>query len=132
MTIKDDIRLGLLITEFRMRFPFLSIAFFDKPHKEGMSSHSANRLSPEQLIGEVRQVRATGFFQLDEQQKTGDFERMFSDIYGLHVQTYRLCGERWVETWGTDNWALGEQNHRGKLAANAKAEQIPKSFQSKL
>jgi len=113
-----------------MRFPFLSIAFFDRPHREGMSSHSANRLSPEQLIGEVRQERTTGFFQLDDQQKTGDFERMLSDVYGLHAQIYRLSGERWIETWGTDNWTLGEQNHRGKLAATTKSDQIPTSFKS--
>lgn len=115
MRIRDDIRLGALQGEFRTRFPYLKIEFYSEPHREGMSSAEDSRLVHDQLIGEARTTGATGFFKLDPEQRTTDFEEMFRAVYGLNVQVFRSSKGHWLQTWATDTWSLGEQNRRGEL-----------------
>lgn len=117
MRIRDDIRLGTLQEEFRRQFPFLKIEFYAESHRMGMGSPERARLSPDLLIGEVRQNNTTGHFCLDDQQRTADFEEMLSAVYGLHVQVFRRSRGRWLQTWATDSWTLGEQNKRGEVMA---------------
>lgn len=117
MRIRDDIRLAVLQNEFRARFPYLKIEFYAEPHREGMGSAESTRLYPEQLVGEVRTEGTTGFFKLDPEQRTTDFEEMLQSVYGLNVQVFRRSRGRWLQTWATDTWSLGEQNRRGELMA---------------
>lgn len=117
MRIRDDIKLAALQSEFHTRFPYLKIEFYAEPHREGMGSAESTRLYPEQLVGEVRTSGATGFFKLDAEQRTTDFEEMLQAVYGLNVQVFRRSRGRWLQTWATDTWSLGEQNRRGELMA---------------
>jgi len=117
MRIRDDIRLAALQKEFNNRFPYLKIEFYAESHRMGMGSAESTRLSPRQAIGSVRLTGTTGFFKLDPEQRTIDFEEMLQTVYGLNVQVFRRSRGRWLQTWATDTWSLGEQNRRGELMA---------------
>ncbi len=115
MIIRDDIRLSALQREFNERFPALKIEFYRRPHQLGEGSNETHRLSPRLTVGNARVEGGTGQFVLDGSQKTGDFEQMLREIYGLNVQVFRRSYHRWLQTWATDVWTLDEQNRRGAI-----------------
>ena len=114
MLIMDNRRLIELQAEFNRQFPYLKIEFYDLPHAEGAGSPERERLDPNQKVGDVRQNHHEGYINVDGHLKVSALEQLFEHLFGLHVQVFRKAGSRWLQTWASDIWTLGEQNHRGQ------------------
>lgn len=120
----EDIR-----EKFSSFFPFLKIEFYKKPHYWYEDSPEENIYPVDKKIGEIRKQHAHGELQIHSWYKTGDLEQAFRKKFGLHVQVFRLEGNKWIQTAGTDKLDLAELNEIAKNSTavyrqgmNSKAE----------
>jgi len=105
----EDIR-----DKFNTFFPFLKIEFFEHPHHWYEDSLDKTPYSIDKKIGEIRKQHAHGELEIHSWNKTGDMEQTFRKKFGLHVQVFRMEGNNWIQTAGTDKLDLAEQNEIGK------------------
>lgn len=115
MQIHNSKQLKELQAEFNNTFPYLKIEFFSQPHEEGEGSDEKDLLDNQLTVGEVRKKNMAGFLSLNKDMPVGIFEQIFQSSFDLHVQVYRKSHGRWLQTWASDLWTLGEQNNRGKV-----------------
>ena len=115
MQIYNTRQLIELQEEFKNTFPFLKIEFFSLPHENGEGSDEKNLLDNQLTIGEVRKKNIAGFLSLNGDMPVGVFEKLFESSFELNVQVYRKSHGKWLQTWASDVWTLGEQNNRSKI-----------------
>jgi hypothetical protein len=97
-------------------YPFLEIEFYDEQHKYEEASSSKRLLQHDKIIGDIRKKHKGGIMRIYSWQKTGDIEQKFRRLYDLNVQIFRRQGDRWIQTAGSDELTLGEQNEIGYKA----------------
>ena len=107
-------KLNEINSAFTKVYPFLKLEFFSKPHKWQESSSVVQLLQQDLTILEVtHSLLCSGFIELHYWQKTGIVEMMFLQQFNLSVQVYRKNGDHWIQTSGTDELTLEEQNEAG-------------------
>ncbi len=116
LEINDAKTIADIREEFTKAYPFLCIEFYDAPHDVGETTSGRHLLPHEKMIGEVRRQQAPGLLEIYPQYKTGDVEQNFKMLHGLHVQIFRRRGDSWIQTAGTDELTLEEQNEIGYSA----------------
>jgi hypothetical protein len=103
---------------FTKVYPFLKLEFFSKSHKWQESSSSKDLLQQDQTVSEVtHSFLCSGFIEIHYWQKTGIIEMKFLQQFNLSVQVYRKNGDSWIQTSGTDELTLEEQNEAGMKAS---------------
>ena len=112
MKIANDRKLKNLQEDFQKAFPYLKIEFYKSSHQYGEETPKEEVLSHDLLLSEVRTMDNYGILPLDGNQKTIEFEKLLTKLYGLNVQVFRKSYGKWLQTWATDNWTLQEQNDR--------------------
>ena len=115
MQIYNTKQLKILQEEFKNTFPFLKIEFFSISHEIREGSDEKYLLDNELTVGEVREKNIAGFLSLNEDMPVGVFEKLFESSFELNVQVYRKSHGKWLQTWASDVWTLGEQNNRSKI-----------------
>lgn len=114
--INDAKTLASVNEAFSEYYPFLGIAFFGSPHHWQESSSQKQRLPYDKKIGEIRKHHLPGVIEIHSWQKTGTVEQEFRRRFGLNIQVLRRHGDSWVQTAGTDELTLEEQNEIGRNA----------------
>ncbi|MBS1933709.1 MAG: hypothetical protein JST96_06895 [Bacteroidetes bacterium] len=112
--IDDNRTIGEIRDQFSAYFPFLKIEFFRKPHSWQQSSSLKDILPHTIKLHEIRKKHQPGFIEIHSIQKTGAVEQEFERHFGLHVQVFRKNRDSWIQTAGTDEISLEEQNQIGK------------------
>jgi hypothetical protein len=103
---------------FARAYPFLKLEFFSKSHKWQESSSVLQLLQQDQTVSEVTyNSLCSRFIEIHYWQKTGAIEMMFLTQFNLYVQVYRKNGDNWIQTSGTDELTLEEQNEAGMKAS---------------
>ena len=117
MTIKiDDTKHIEKISQlFNRYFPFLKLSFYTKSHDNQEESLANQQITQNKRISEIRKSHFSGNIQLHYWQKTGSVEQEFKDRFGLFVQIFRRHGSSWIQTVGTDDLTLEEQNEIGMI-----------------
>lgn len=110
---------------FSVSFPYLKLEFFDKPHGWGEKSSEAHCYDPSYRLSTV----CTGYFEEGEivakpWAKAGEIESFLSERFGLYSQVYRRNGSGWIQTAGTDDLTLFEQNEIGKESVTEHHENL--------
>jgi len=119
MVITDNKKLRDIQNEFNKVFPFLKIEFYSGAHHSGEGSHIEDRLNPESLLKDIREIHSKEGLVIREEMKVSEFEKSFLQKYGLNVQVFRKSGNLWMQTTATDFWTLMEQNRKGSSSTNA-------------
>lgn len=119
LEINDTKTIENICNQFSDYYPFLRIEFYNKPHKYGEASFDQHLLPHNKVINEIRKQHKNGVLKIHPWHKTGAVEQKFKKLYDLHVQIFRRQGDRWIQTAGTDELSLKEQN---KIAFNAAQE----------
>ncbi len=114
--INDNSKIEAVCNAFMQRYPFLKIEFYNQPHGWQESTSYKHLLPHDKTIGEVRNKHNPGALEIHASQKTGIVEQEFNKRFGLNVQVFRRHGDAWVQTAGTDELTLEEQNETGKNA----------------
>ena len=120
----EDIR-----KEFSEYYPFLSIEFYDEPHKSGEISSYKHLLPHNKTIRDIRRKHNPGMLEIHSWHKTGIVEQEFKRLYGLNVQILRRQGDAWIQTAGTDELSLEEQNEIGRNATQDVLHGTDRSFE---
>ena len=103
--------------KFNRLYPYLKIEFFSKPHGWSQRTGDAFRFNPDFRIHTIQKKDvALRTLSLHPWEKTGDVEQELGEHYGLYVQIFRRQGYHWIETAGTDELTLDEQNEIGKTS----------------
>jgi len=118
MQIYSTRQLKELQADFKRSFPYLKIEFFSQPHEIGEESDEAHLLNNCLTIGELTDQKTKGCLALNSDLQVGLFEKEMEQSFGLYIQVYRKSHGKWLQTWATDIWTLGEQNHRSKVLGN--------------
>lgn len=114
LEVNDEKTIKELQHDFRKRFPFLKIEFFNNKDRDNNGKNGKKIIPSNKRIGEVRSLHRKGKIHIDSLVKVGDFEKSFKDTFGFEVQVYRKSGNDWIQTTVTDHWTLGEENKTGK------------------
>ena len=112
--INDTKTLEEVSKSFSENFPFLKIEFYDEAHHWQEQSSRKHMLPHNKTIGEVRKKHNPGAMEIHNWQKTGKVEQEFRKLFGLNVQLFRQEGDLWVQTAGTDELSIEEQNEIGR------------------
>lgn len=118
MTIKihDNITLAEINDHFTRYYPFLKLEFYHHTHTIQEQSSGPDICSKHLKAREVSKIHFNGLLKFHYWQKTGVVEQEFRKKAGLHVQIFRKNGDDWVQTVGTDELTLEEQNEAGMKA----------------
>jgi glycerol-3-phosphate O-acyltransferase len=112
--INPNKKLKDINSAFTKVYPFLKLEFFSMSHKWQESSSVIQMLEQDQSVSEVtNSSHNSGFIEIHYWQKTGVLEMMFLQQFNLSVHVYRKNGDNWIQTSGTDELTLEEQNEEG-------------------
>jgi hypothetical protein len=110
---------------FRQELPFLKIMFLNKSHGWGQTIGKAHRYNSSLNLKALKCKAKNVTLCFHPGTKTGDVERIFEEELGLHVQIYRNEKDRSIETAGTDDFTLTEQNEIGWHQISQSGGQLP-------
>lgn len=116
LEIRDSKTVEELRKEFSEYYPFLCLEFYDQPHQLQEATPVRHRYRHDRTLGQIRGVYEPGFIEIQPERKTGEVEQEFINRHGLFVQILRHHGDAWVQTAGTDELTLEEQNELGRKA----------------
>ena len=105
---------GEIRQQFAAVFPFLTIRFCDKPHRQGEEIKKGHWFADKIRLSSVQKRQSDLPLQIHPWQQTGYVEKAFEDVFGLHAQIFRREDDRWIQTAGTDELTLEEQNAIGR------------------
>ena len=114
LSIDDNKTIGDLQDRFNECFPFLKIEFYDVRHKWQKISPSADVISLDKKIGEIRKNHNSGIFEIKSWYKTGKVEQDFRHLFGLYVQIFFIENGEWVQSVSADDLTLGYLNETGE------------------
>lgn len=100
--------------QFSTTYPFLCIRFCDQSHQEGEEIVHADWYAPGVRLAEKSKNAVNRELAIHPWHRTADVELAFEKSFGLPVQIFRKEGDRWIQTAGTDELTLDEQNTIGR------------------
>lgn len=107
-TIKD------IQQEFQKAYPFLDIRFSDRPHEFGTATNKGHWYDADKRLFDITEISGPGYVYIQPWSKTWDVEEQFKTRFKLYPQIFRKEDDQWVQTAGTDDFTLEEQNEIGK------------------
>ena len=116
LEIDESTRLVDLQKYFSASFPFLKLVFFKELQPMNGERKKIDLIDSKGLINSLRTNKKEVFLEIHYWQKTETVEKLFRDKAGLYVKIRRKQGEHWIETSGTDDLTLEEQNDIGRKA----------------
>ena len=117
LEIDNEKKLSQLNNIFNTKYPFLKLEFYDQPHAWQEESSSKHILNKTMTVGEATPLNLnSGIIEIHFWQKTGLIEKIFKNKFGLFVQIFRQHGDKWVQSVGTDELTLEQQNEAGSAA----------------
>ena len=116
--IHPDKKLKDISKSFSHVYPYLKLEFFSKHHQWQESTSKHHILNQDLSVSEVTgNNHLSGYIEIHYWQKTGIVELNFQKQFNLSVQIYRKYDDHWVQSSGTDELTLEEQNESGMMAA---------------
>ena len=110
---------------FNALYPYLKLEFFS--FREG----SEEKFSRENLVDDLNMTlhqlgngKEGAYIRVNGNIRTGQFEDMFKEKFGVHVQVFRKTGTSWLETSQTDDWTLDEQDKAGMESSSVNSKDI--------
>lgn len=102
--------------KFRKAFSHLKIEFYRSAHHPEEGNRKQDQYLHNITLQEMSDCKEPLVLTLDPDMRTADFERLFEQHYGLHVQVFRQQRGTWLQTTHSDALSLREQNERGLQA----------------
>lgn len=92
-------------------FPNLTIAFYQKAHKQFAPSDDRYLYKGAERIGNIRSNHNQGAFEIKSWYSVARVEKELKEKYGLHAQVFRVAPDgQAVQTTLSDAFTLKEQN----------------------
>lgn len=118
IAIEPQKKLSEISNAFSAVYPFLKLEFFSKPHGWLESSDWSKIINKNMTVAEANNNHSdSGYIEIHYWQKTGTVEFKFLKQFNLSVQIYRKFNDHWIQTSGTDDLSLEEQNESGMISS---------------
>lgn len=102
--------------EFQKTFSHLKPEFFKKFHQESEQYAKSEAYKHIVKMSEILGHNNEFVITIDDQMTTEQFEAMFEEKYGIHVQLLRLQKDNWLVTTTSQELTLAQQNAKGIAA----------------
>ena len=102
--------------KFRQAFSHLKIEFYRSAHLPEEGNRKQDQYLHNVTLQEMSGREEPIVLTLDPNMPTADFERLFEQQYGLHIQVFRQQRGTWLQTTHSDALSLKQQNERGLQA----------------
>ena len=99
---------------FSSLFPYLQIKFYSKAHEHFEGSQKKYEINDIVPISSLNGGMERCVFYFDSEYTVEEFETLFEEKLGLHVQVFRKSGDIYQQTTRTDHWTLEKQNKKGE------------------
>ncbi|MBP6812944.1 MAG: hypothetical protein KA138_15555 [Saprospiraceae bacterium] len=118
LNIASDKTMGQVQDEFTSFFPNLKLVFFTKAHDAYKGSPAKFLISGHDTLLSTMSARvpASAVLLMELEMPVWQFERLFENEYGLHVQVFRRSGNTWLETSVSDDLTLEEQEAKAEAS----------------
>lgn len=131
--INEHTLLSEIRRSFKSEFPYLDIAFFEKPHQTGAANAKAMMLEYNLTAGVAGDAHKTGSLLFEKNQTIAEIEKHFEAQFGLHVQILRKSGGVYLQTTTSDGVSLSALNEDAKIAAEFKPDESePEDYHEQL
>lgn len=117
LLIDDSLRINDVQERFSMCFPKLKIEFCKKRHHWEAVCPERDIISPDCLIGGIRETHNPGTMEIKSRDKVGEVEKRLRERFGLNAQIFYKSGQRWIQTGKSDNLTIGELQDKSYLRA---------------
>ena len=114
LSVTPNTKLSEMKNTFHQGYPFLKLEFYKKSHAWQEGNAVADLLDENLTVADVVDNCKPGFIEIHYWQKTGIIEAKFNNMFGLYAQIFRKKGDDWIQTAGTDEFTLEQQNESGK------------------
>ena len=114
LTIKGNLTIQQVQSNFSAAFPYLKLEFFDAPYKSNVALTRDKVIKHDRKLADIKRMHTEGTIAINPADKVGDFENNMWKQFGLSVQVFRKSGNLWIETSLTDSWTRERQNQEGK------------------
>lgn len=115
--IRNSMRLGEIQEMFHEAYPYLKMEFCRRPHSPGEMVGKQHLYGSRTRVGDLNKLAEPTEIMMDPWRTTGQLEEQFQNQLGLCPQIWRLQGDHWYQTAGTDVLTLFEQNDIGRQYA---------------
>ena len=130
LEIDDRRRLSEIADIFSAYYPFLKLEFYKHPHQWQEESELNDIIPQNTLIGDVRNIHKMTSVDIYFWNKVGTIEQAFKNKAGLNIQIFRRHSSKWIQTLGTDEITLEEQNNIGRKATEDDLHGTDRKFES--
>jgi hypothetical protein len=121
LEINNTVTIKEVQKRFHAAFPFLKIEFSDQPHDWGEPVLDGHWHSVDfQLSTIARRAPMADFIIIQPWDKVGDVEEQIKTKFGLYPQIFRREEYHWIQTAGTDELTLDEQNDIGRRSLESR------------
>ena len=105
--ISDHKTVEDLQDRFNLCFPYLKIEFYKD--EDTTENRKCNIATSNTRIGELRKKAGPEIFDIKSWDKTECVKQGLKEIYGLHVQIFRLHKNEWIPTSYSNELTLKQQ-----------------------
>ncbi|MCC6414218.1 MAG: hypothetical protein IT270_21470 [Saprospiraceae bacterium] len=117
LAILPEMQLSELQNAFSQQFPYLNLMFFTKPHEAYKASPAKFMITDQDTkLSVLENIDAPEAIYLEPEMPTWQVERLFEELFGLHVQVFRKSGSTWLATSKSDDLSLEQQNAKGRAS----------------
>lgn len=120
MIIRIDAKLtiGELQRNFQRQFPFLKLEFFNQPYAWEYGNEDGINYHPSFKLGKIALTPfSKSLLNVQPWHTPAQLEEKLMLDFGLIAQVYRRFEDQWIQTDGSDDVSLSEQNELGKCSA---------------
>jgi hypothetical protein len=104
--IDDTKNVSDLQERFSFSFPSLKLEFCPKKHGWEDICPENKFYSGDTSIASIRKIHDPGTLNVNSWNKVGEVEKEFYKKFGLSVQIFYRCGQRWIQTGKSDNLTI--------------------------
>lgn len=108
-----------IIDQFKGEYPFLSLAFYSKPHWPQHFSREDDRLPDSSTLSSVApHLTSPISISVDQSTRVVELEQMFQEKCGIGIQVLRLLKNKYRQVTLNSDWTL----HRVNIEAEGDAK----------
>lgn len=112
--IYSSLKLSQIAADFSRHYPYLKIEFFKKSHQWHEFTPVHNRVEQALTVSDISSHSAVVEIEIHFWNKVGTVEQIFKNKAGINIQIFRKYKDSWIQTVGTDDLTLEEQNDIGR------------------
>jgi hypothetical protein len=124
LPIQKEATIASIQQVFHAYFPFLKLEFYRNPHEVHALSKESEHLPSDMLVSTIPSFKESGVCMFSPSMKTGAFEQLMWDTFGLSIQIFRKSGSVWLQSALTDDWTLEKQNTDGQKSSEPQRPEV--------